>query len=291
MIELEAPCKINLHLRVLDRRADGFHGIESIFQMISLCDRITLEYTGSPGDCRIDCADFELPPVNTVSRAVDFFREKTGITNGVRIILDKQIPAGAGLGGGSSDAAAVLAGLNRLFSAGLEPDELQALACRIGSDVPFFLGSAAALVTGRGELLEPLEPRTGLYGILIWPGIHCGTVEGYSLVDAWKADHRDSETRWPARDDLERIYTGRLEHWSRFGNSFSDPVMDRYPVIRDVQEELYDAGAFFAAMSGSGSSVFGLFGEKKEAEHAFSRLSIQREMCRKFLLLAYSPMR
>ena len=290
-IELDAPCKINLHLRVLDRRDDGFHSIESIFQMISLCDRIVLHRMDSPGECEIDCPRFDLPPVNTVSRAVDLFRDTTGIRDGIHVVLDKQIPAGAGLGGGSTDAAAVLAGLNRLFSAGLGADDLHALACGIGSDVPFFLGSPAALVTGRGEALQALVPRTDVYGILIWPGVHSGTADAYAAVDAWKTGHPDAGHGMPDPDELAGIYAGPLDGWTRFGNSFSAPIMERYPAIRSVQRELYDAGALYAEMSGSGSSVFGLFGDKKESERVFSRFSMRRDLCREFLLLAHSPMR
>ena len=243
----------------------------------------------SPGECEIDCPRFDLPPVNTVSRAVDLFRDTTGIRDGIHVVLDKQIPAGAGLGGGSTDAAAVLAGLNRLFSAGLGTGELHALACGIGSDVPFFLGSPAALVTGRGEALQALEPRTDVYGILIWPGIHSGTADAYAAVDAWKPVIRMQDTVCRIRTNSPE-FTPTADGWTRFGNSFSAPIMERYPAIRSVQRELYDAGALYAEMSGSGSSVFGLFGDKKESERVFSPLFHAADLCREFLL-AHSPMR
>lgn len=291
MIELEAPCKINLHLRVLDKRGDGFHGIESIFQAVSFYDRLVLKRLAYSDACRINCPFFDLPPVNTVSRAVELFRDTTGIHDGVEVFLDKQIPAGAGLGGGSSDAAATLAGLNRLFDAGLSAGELHELACKTGSDVPFFLGSTAAIVTGRGEALLPLAPRTDVWGILIWPGVHCGTAEAYRLVDSWKESHPGYDAQLPDAGDLAGLYSGSLDRWTLMGNSFSLPVQDRYPVIREVREALYNAGSFFAEMSGSGSSVFGLFREKKEAEKALSLLSARWQLCREFLLLARSPMR
>lgn len=290
-IELHAPGKINIHLRVLAKRPDGFHGLESIFQTISLCDRLTLKRTDADNECKIDCPGFNLPPVNTVSHAVDVFRDHTGIRNGLHFFLDKQIPSGAGLGGGSSDAASALTALNRLFDAGLSDTTLHALACRIGSDVPFFLGSSTALVQGRGELLSPIATRSDVYGVLIWPGIPCLTAEAYSLVDIWQEDHLVDTSLVVPVESLATVYAGPLAGWTQFSNSFTAPIEARYPLIRTAREALLYEGAFFAEMSGSGSSVFGFFRDKQEAELAFSRLSIRWDLCRKFLLLAHSPMR
>ncbi|HHU35598.1 MAG TPA: 4-(cytidine 5'-diphospho)-2-C-methyl-D-erythritol kinase, partial [Treponema sp.] len=223
--------------------------------------------------------------------AINLFREHTGIQTGLHLFLDKQIPSGAGLGGGSSDAATTLVALNRLFDAGLSDAVLHALACRIGSDVPFFLGSPAALVQGRGELLTAIQSRNDLYGVIIWPEVHCSTAEAYSLVDIWQTEHPDDVDAWPSVESLAAVYAGPLAGWAQFANSFTAPIEARYPLIRTAREALLQEGALFAEMSGSGSSVFGLFGDKQEAELAFSRLSIRWAMCRKILLLAHSPMR
>ncbi len=290
-LTVEAPAKINIHLRVLEKRADGYHGIESIFQAISLSDRLVIRRSGSDGECRIECPGFDLPADNTVSRSVSLFRKKTGITDGIHIFLEKRIPAGAGLGGGSSDAASTLTALDRFFSTGLSMDDLHDAACRIGSDVPFFLGGSAALVTGRGEMLEQLTGRADMFGVLVWPAVHCGTGEAYTLLDDWYASCPQPTHAMSDVAELSGIYSGPLSGWTRFGNSFTAPVSARYPVIRDALQDLYTSGAFFAQMSGSGSSVFGLFREKEEAKHAFSRLSPRWEWCTEFLLLAHSPMR
>lgn len=274
-IELQAPCKINIHLRVLPKRSDGFHGLESLFQAVSLCDSISLVRTGIENECKIESPGFDLPLDNTVSHAVTVFRDKTGIRTGLRFFLDKQIPSGAGLGGGSSDAAAALVALNQIFETGLSKQEMHALACSIGSDVPFFLGSTAALVQGRGEKLTPIESRGDLYGVLIWPAIHCSTAEAYSLVDTWKTEHPLDHVSWPSVESLATIYSGPLAGWIQFRNSFTAPIEAKYPLIKTAREALLREGAVFAEMSGSGSSVFGLFKEKKEAELAFSQLSIR----------------
>lgn len=290
-VTVDAPAKINLHLRVLGKRPDGFHGIESLFQAISLADRLVVRRSGSDGDCCIDCPGFELPEENTVSRAITLFRELSGVTDGIHVRLEKHIPAGAGLGGGSSDAAATLIALDRLFSVGLSESDFHDAACRIGSDVPFFLGEPAACVTGRGEMLDPLPARSDVFGILLWPAVHSDTATAYRLLDDWYAAHRDDGRELPEAAELSGLYSGPLTSWSRFGNSFTAPITARFPVIRDAQCDLYEAGAFYAEMSGSGSSIFGLFGEKEEAVSAFSRLSGRWDMCTEFLLLAHSPMR
>lgn len=290
-VTVDAPAKINLHLRVLGKRPDGFHGIESLFQAVSLTDRLVIRRKGSDGDCRIDCPGFKLPENNTVFRAVTLFREITGIFDGIHVHLDKRIPAGAGLGGGSSDAAATLIALDRLFSVGLSDADLHDTACLIGSDVPFFLGGPAACVTGRGEILEPLPARSDVFGVLLWPAVHSDTATAYRLLDDWYTAHPDDAHELPMAAELPGLYSGPFDSWTRFGNSFTAPVSARYPVIRDALQDLYTSGAFFAQMSGSGSCVFGLFREKEEAKHAFSRLSPRWEWCTEFLLLAHSPMR
>jgi 4-diphosphocytidyl-2-C-methyl-D-erythritol kinase len=232
----------------------------------------------------------ELPAVNTVSRAIELFRAETGISSGIAVDLEKRVPAGAGLGGGSSDAASTLIALDRLFETGLSRDALDAMAAKIGSDVPFFLSGGAAIVEGRGERVTPIPARDDLYGVLMWPGVHSSTAEAYGLVDAWHAAHGDSGADWPAVRELAARYHGPVADW-RFANSFTAPLEARYPAIRDARLALVASGATFAEMSGSGSSVFGLFADRQAAETAFVSLSAHCKQCVKFLLLASSPMR
>lgn len=282
MVQIEAPCKINLHLRVLPPRPDGYHGIQSIFQRISLADTVQIDRCYPEGLCKLDCEAMDLPQDNTITRAVSLFRSVTGVAEGLRITLTKRVPAGAGLGGGSSDAAATLLGLNRLFDERLSLAELERLALAIGSDVPFFLGSPAAIVTGRGECIESMPPRSDMWGVLIWPSCHSSTAQAYRLVDGWK----DSRTDWPDVADLPGLYRAPVSRWSSFGNSFTAPLEAAFPVIADARRAIERAGAQYTAMSGSGSTVFGLFDSEAASETAVSRLSENWGYCVKFLLLA-----
>lgn len=289
-VRVPAPCKINLHLRVLGRRNDGFHDIESVFQLVSLADEVSVSMTGCSGDCTVVSPFMELPPENTVTKAVSLFRGATGLNAGVRIEVTKRVPAGAGLGGGSSDAAATLLALDRLFGTDLGRPALAGLGALIGSDVPFFLSSPAAIVTGRGERVAPIEARDGIPGVLVWPGVHSPTPEAYGLVDRWRESGREGSDPWPAVPELEPMYRRLIGEW-RFRNSFQAPLEERFPVIREAREALEASGAVFAAMSGSGSAVFGLFADIKEAVAVQKRLSARWNRCAQFLLLASSPMR
>lgn len=286
-IRVLAPCKINLHLRVLGARPDGFHDIESVFQLTSLADEITVTRGGVSRSCEVVSPLMELPPSNTITSAVDRFREVTGIADGVRVVVMKRVPSGAGLGGGSSDAAATLAAMDRLFGTHVSPGDLAKCAAMIGSDVPFFLTGGAAIVEGRGERITPIHARTDLTGVLVWPGVASPTGAAYGLVDRYRAEGREGVSRWPSVADLERSYHGPVRDWP-FRNSFTEPVEAAYPVIREARIGLAGAGAAFAEMSGSGSSVFGLFEDEAVADSACRSLSTQGNFCVKFLLLASS---
>jgi len=288
-IDIFAPAKLNLHLRVLAPRADGFHGIESIFQSISLSDKLRVSLTDVQGSCDFACRRMDLPPDNTVTRAVRYFREATGFTAGVRVDLEKRIPSGAGLGGGSSDAASVLIALDSLAGTGLSQVSLAEIGSRVGSDVPFFIYGGAAVVTGRGELISPIRSRTDLFGVLIWPGVHSSTPEGYRLVDEWSSAGRADLSSVPPLSELPSRYAGNPASWG-FLNSFTAPLEERYPVIREARELLLSAGAAVADMSGSGSSVYGLFNDAREARDAWTTASCRFEKSFQFLLLASGRM-
>jgi len=288
-IDLPAPGKINIHLRVLDRRfagrSDGFHGIESLFQLVSLADRLSISLQGADGDCLVASSRMALPPVNTITAAVEQFRSATGIRSGIRVEVDKIIPSGAGLGGGSSDAAATLRALDTLFGTRLSFDVLSGLAAKIGSDVPFFLSGGAAVVRGRGEIVKPAAARTDLVGILVSPDVHSSTAEAYRLVDAWQEADTDVDTVWTPVSALESMYAGPVSSW-RFGNSFTAPIAAVYPVIAEILSSLRENGASYAEMSGSGSSVFGLFEDEARADKALEMISPRWKKSVKFLLLA-----
>lgn len=284
-IRMSAPCKINIHLRVRERRADGYHTIESMFQRISFADDISVSVTGPKDSCRLVSPLMELPAENTITRAVSGFRALTGIHSGLLVEINKNVPAGAGLGGGSSDAATTLMALNRLFDTRLSITDVTSIGLSIGSDVPFFLSGAAAVVEGRGEVITPCEGRSDLFGVLIWPELHSSTALGYRLVDEWRENGRLDEAHFPMASSLASMYAGPVSEWA-FRNSFSAPLEAAYPIIGEAKKDLASCGGAYVEMSGSGSAVFGLFEDGKRSETAFTMLSARWKRCVKFLLLA-----
>lgn len=284
-VTITAPCKLNLHLAVTGVRNDGFHTIESLFQTTSLSDTLAVSRTPNTGECSVICPAFDLPEQNTVSKAVSLFREKTGIDTGVQITLEKRIPSGAGLGGGSSDGAAALKGLNRLFAAELAETDLLEMAAKIGSDVPFFIRGGAALVGGRGEEIHSIFPRTDLHGVLVWPGVHSSTPRAYGLVDAWKAAGKADPAAGITLGGLEAIYRLPARDW-RFANSFTAPVGESLTDIASALGDVKNTGADFTEMSGSGSAVFGIFEDSGKAALARVKLAEKWGFCVNFLLLA-----
>lgn len=279
-VSLKAHAKINLHLEVLGKRSDGFHDLVSVFAPISLADELLMQRKPDKKECKVLSPLAELPVENTITRAYEEFKNFTGISEGVSVRILKRIPEGAGLGGGSSDAASVLLGLNDMFSADLKEEDLRAIALKIGSDVPFFLGNGAAVVKGRGEEIKRLSLFSDYFGILIYPGIKSATPRAYSLLG-----RKESEIRKPAFDP--ELFCGKdCREWPFF-NSFEDVLFNEYPAIKKAKLDLLKYGADFALMSGAGSSVFGLFKDEKTAENAYSKLFAEYPQCFFFLLLAF----
>ena len=272
-----APAKLNLTLKVLPKRADGFHNIESIFQKIRLCDELTVARSASAG-CSLQVHGMELPAENTVQKAFSLFTEVAKIREGVSVDLVKHIPSGAGMGGGSSDAAALLRALNSLFSAGVPDEILVEIAGKVGSDVPFFLYGDCAVVSGRGEVVRPICGRRDLSFVVICPDVHSSTKEAYALVDEWSMNNSVSKVDWPSLDELEGIYNKPVGEWN-FANSFTQPLINRYPEIQGALAAITDSGADFADMTGSGSTVFGVFEAKEKAQDAYNRLASCFEHC------------
>jgi len=272
-----APAKLNLTLKVLPKRADGFHNIESIFQKIRLCDELTVTRSASAG-CSLQVHGMELPAENTVQKAFSLFAEVAKIREGVSVDLVKHIPSGAGMGGGSSDAAALLRALNSLFSAGVSDEILVEIAGKVGSDVPFFLYGDCAVVSGRGEVVRPICGRRDLSFVVICPDVHSSTKEAYALVDEWYMNNSVSKVDWPSLDELEGIYNKSVGEWN-FANSFTQPLINRYPEIQGALAAITASGADFADMTGSGSTVFGVFEAKEKAQDAYNRLASCFEHC------------
>jgi 4-diphosphocytidyl-2-C-methyl-D-erythritol kinase len=219
----------------------------------------------------------DLPEDNTLQGAYRGFCEETGADPGIRVTLKKRIPSGAGLGGGSSDAAALVRALERLCGFPPDPEKRARIAARVGSDVFFFLlAEGCAVVTGRGENVRPIKARKDLFFAPLFPEEAVSTGEAYRLLDeSFAAGYAPCA---PALRELEAMYYGPVEDW-RFTNCFFGPVSARHPAIVRALEGLREAGADFAAMSGSGSAVFGVFVSSLKARWALQKLK-RRNKCR-----------
>jgi 4-diphosphocytidyl-2-C-methyl-D-erythritol kinase len=268
-VRVRATAKVNLHLKVYKRRKDGFHGILSLFQAVSLADSIVIRSLKESDTIEID-GDFDCPAESTtIYKAVVAYREASGVKTGLSLKVDKRIPAGAGLGGGSSDAAATLRGLQALFGGGLVDSAVAALGASIGSDVPFFLSSTAAIVSGRGENVRPIVARDDFSIVIAFPGFPVATAGAYALLDRVRPDGGHEPD--PGPEELVAAYGGEIRQWP-FANSFEPVIGGSMPEIPKAKAILLGAGASFAAMSGSGSSIFGVFEGEAGAETAKRRL-------------------
>lgn len=261
-----APAKLNISLRVFGRRPDGYHRIRSVIVPISLYDEVTVETVDA--GIRVGADDPEVPvdESNTCHRAASLFTEWAGAPGGVRIRILKRIPAGSGLGGGSSDAAAALKGLIALTGRTPPRETLREMALRIGADVPFFMLGIPALAEGIGERLTPIDWRVPFHALIVKPGFGCPTREGYARLRRREEDpppdaHVPAFREW---DDLEPAVA----------NDFEAAWSDSRPEIGAIKNELLSAGARAAGLSGSGSAVYGLFGSAEAAAAAWGALSV-----------------
>lgn len=251
-ISLKAPAKINLYLYVLGKRPDGYHDIESLMQAIDLCDEITLEKSDT---IELTCSDPSIPsgPENLAFKAAALLQSRFYFP-GVRINLVKNIPSGAGLGGGSSDAAFVMRGILRLY--GLQPsaDELSEIAASVGSDVPFFLTRGQALIGGRGEIVKPMILPLGYEVVVVSPPISVSTAEVYGSVKLGLTS-RSGHHLLSINIDLSRL----MRASEKFRNDLEEIVISKHPDLVDLKRSLLGTGAFMSSMTGSGSSFYGLF--------------------------------
>jgi 4-diphosphocytidyl-2-C-methyl-D-erythritol kinase len=259
-LEKKSCCKVNLLLNILDRRADGFHVLETILQPVQLHDILSFSSGGS--GIELTCTDPSLPvdSRNLVHRAASAFFETTGRQDGLRIHIEKKIPLSAGLGGGSGNAATTLLALNEMFGVPLDAGQLQRIASSIGSDVPFFLQDQPALATGRGECIEPLSAFPALAGawfLLIHPGFGVATAWAYKNLGRFPNALRGRTGRAQQLVELLRG-TDLVAAGRGFYNSLEAPVLDKYPLLALFQEFLRAQGVAVALMSGSGSTTFAL---------------------------------
>jgi len=267
-LELKSYAKINLGLILVRKRQDGYYDIATVFQQVDLAD--TLTFARVPGGFSLACEGIAVPAGrdNMVYRAFDLVRKQTGIRGGLRVILRKAIPTGAGLGGGSSNAAATLSAVNTIWGLGLSKEILARMGIDIGSDVPFFLYGGTVLGEGRGEVMTKLF-WTGDYRIaLVCPDVSVSTAWAYGQV---KLDLTKSEKLSNFRAILGNYAPQILK--GHFVNEFEGVVFRKHPELKGIKEELVKRGAFYASMSGSGSSIYGLFHDRDEAERTCSFFS------------------
>jgi 4-diphosphocytidyl-2-C-methyl-D-erythritol kinase len=266
-VVVRAPAKVNLFLEVLGKRKDGYHEIATLMVAVNLEDTLVLRENG-PETIALDCDQPELTTgaENLVVRAARLLQERTGCRRGAAIQLIKRIPLAAGLAGGSTDAAATLAGLNRLWELGLSAQELTSLGSELGSDIPFFFSSGAAWCTGRGEHVEPLELSSPLYLVLVCPQQGLSTAEVYQRVIIPPEPVSGEIIREAVRrGDVETA--GRHLH-----NRLQPAAVGSYPLIGQLCQELAELGPAGVLMSGSGSSVFALCRDQSEAWRIHRRL-------------------
>ena len=261
-MQVQAPAKINLSFRIKGRREDGFHEIETLMAPVTLTDRLTIVRDTSGGGIDFSCDDPSLPPGgdNLVVKAASLFRETANVSDGVKIALEKRIPHGAGLGGGSSDAASTLLGLNELFETRLASKTLLELAAKTGSDVPFFIARSSAVCRGRGELVEPLKLSPGFRLLLLKPEFGVPTPWAYG--------------KWKESRELPGIHYGEQEFGGRrFVNDLERPVFEKYLVLGHLKmwlREQPEVGV--ALLSGSGSTVFAVLRDEADGEALAARV-------------------
>jgi 4-diphosphocytidyl-2-C-methyl-D-erythritol kinase len=259
-LEKKSPCKVNLILNILGKRADGFHELETVMHPVNLFDEMQFERVAS--GLQLTCSNPTLPTDagNLVHRAATLFFQKAEIRDGVRIHLEKKIPLAAGLGGGSGNAATTLLGLNELFGKPLPPQALEDLAASLGSDIPFFLQSKPALGTGRGEKIESLDDFRAMAGaafVLVHPGFGISTPWAYQNLARFPGALNGTPGR--ARKLISLLQTADLRTAGReFYNSLEAPALDKYPLLTLFQDFFRENGALATLMSGSGSTTFAL---------------------------------
>lgn len=258
-MQKRSPCKVNLLLNILGKRSDGFHELETIMHPVALYDELSFTLGGTSIELSCNHSDVPTDSSNLIHRAAALFRDQAKIKEGVRIHLEKRVPVGGGLGGGSANAAVTLTALNELWGKPLT--DLHELAAQLGSDVPFFLQSRPALATGRGEKIEPLDFFPALKGkwfLLINPG--------FGVPTAWTYKHLEPPYGKPGKaSELIKALDGANLSAAQFYNSLEAPVLRKYPLLQLFQEFLKAGGALAALMSGSGSTTFAICANEPSA--------------------------
>ena len=268
-------CKINLGLYITDKRPDGYHNIETIFYPVSLCDILEVvessktEFTTSgniiPGN--IDS--------NLCIKTYNILKEKFDLPP-VKIHLHKVIPTGAGLGGGSADAAFMIKLLNDIFSINMNVEQMQEIAGKLGSDCAFFIQNKAVFATDKGDVFYKLKIDLSKYFILlVKPDLHISTIEAYSLIKPKKPSV-----------SLANIDVSKIDEWkNNIKNDFEKVILKKFPEVKNIKEKMYNAGAVYASMSGSGSAVYGIFENEIDLKNLFKNCFIWQGKLKQYFKL------
>jgi 4-diphosphocytidyl-2-C-methyl-D-erythritol kinase len=263
-----APAKINLVLRILDRRTDGYHNLWSLMQTVQVEDEITLALTGAHSGVTLRCDEPSLKTddSNLVSRAAVAVMAQSGRTGGLDITLAKRIPMGAGLGGGSSDAAATIIGLNQLFNLGWSAEQMAHIGQTLGSDVSFFFFAPSATVAGRGEQVAPIRIKGTRWVVLVNPGFPVETKWAYQQLTANRAGVVPLSQSHAMLEQASEL--GWEQVLEAAENDFEGPVFKAYPLLQEIKHRLLALEADVALLSGSGATVFGVFRNEAKARQA-----------------------
>ena len=264
-LHLKAPAKVNYRLDVLRRRPDGYHDLRMIMQRIDLCDEVVITLVDKPG-IRVTCGRKGVPdgPGNIAWQAADALLQKSGRQAGIDISISKNIPVAAGLGGGSSDAATVLMGVNELLGLQLSDEQLMEIGVKLGADVPFFIFKRCALAEGIGECLTPVAQIPAAWLVLVNPNIHVSTPWVYKNLQLTTSN---------ATNIIPLLYNSIGDICAVLANDLESVTIDRFPLIGEIKKRLLAAGACGSLMSGSGPTVFGLFDNEGRARQAAQELA------------------
>ena len=276
-VTVHAPAKVNLILRILDRRPDGYHNLWSIMHTVALEDAVTMRASSQRG-IRLACnvGGLSVDHTNLVWRAASAVLDRAQLSVGVDIELYKRVPMGAGLGGGSSDAAATILGLNQSLQLGWSREKMAEVGQALGSDVAFFLFAPSAIVSGRGESVRPVTIEGGRWIVLVKPTFEIETKWAYQELVATRAAVRQLSADHGELDRRDRLTWGQVA--ASVENDFEIPVFTKHPQLGEIKRFLLKRGAQFALLSGSGATVFGLFEEESTARRAGAELAQDAEL-------------
>lgn len=265
-VRVSSPAKVNLFLKVLRKRKDGYHDILSWIQPVDLEDGIEIERTERKIELICDHPGVPTGRSNLAYRAAQLFLMQSKIKSGIRIKIKKQIPVAAGLGGGSSNAASVLWGLNQIWRNRLSTRKILSMARTLGSDVPFFLSPGSGLISGRGEKIRPIKLPLNYRLVLVNPGFEVSTRWAYSKVKPGDIFPQNALK-------LKKVTFRKMLNIAKdFGNDLESVVEQKYPVIKLMVQKLYEQGALYAAMTGSGPTVFGIFVDRTKARQVAKQI-------------------